>query len=271
MKKIIITETQLKNLIKRRSLNENEDNKQVSDRTKQTIEKWIENLGYRGAAKKLVDYYIGKMTGGLSTDDLGDTTIFADGLDEIEDLLKNPNDYYSALKTAKETAESMLDDEGFGGDMFSEGEKKPMGKRRSLKEIDINPEADEIDFEDLQAAGDMYDRLKSSARDEYMLSNPHEIEPEYVENEIGRMMSKNKPSGNKLNVDVVGGKFVDPEDIHKMNHPKGMESDLEEYGTEETFENIDFGLNLNEGQIKLRKTFNKFMKNPIIKNLGDTL
>jgi hypothetical protein len=242
MKKIIITETQLKNLIKRRSLNENEDNKQVSDRTKQTIEKWIENLGYRGAAKKLVDYFIGKMTGGLGTDDLGDTTIFADGLDEIEDLLKNPNDYYSALKTAKETAESMLDDEGFGGDMFSEGEKKPMGKRRSLKEMDINPEADEIDFEDLQAAGDMYDRLKSG-----------------------------EDSDNKLNVDVVGGKFVDTEDIHKMNHPKGMEGDMEEYGTEETFENTDFGLNLNEGQIKLRKTFNKFMKNPIIKNLGDTI
>jgi hypothetical protein len=56
-----------------------------------------------------------------------------------------------------------------------------------------------------------------------------------------------------------------------MNHPKGMEGDMEEYGTEETFENTDFGLNLNEGQIQLKKTFNKFMKNPIIKNLGDTL
>ena len=126
--------------------------------------------------------------------------------------------------------------------IITETQLKNLIKRRSLNEMNLNPEADEIDFEDLQAAGDMYDRLKSG-----------------------------EDSDNKLNVDVVGGKFVDPEDIHKMNHPKGMEGDMEEYGTEETFENTDFGLNLNEGQIQLRKTFNKFMKNPIIKNLGGTI
>jgi hypothetical protein len=122
--------------------------------------------------------------------------------------------------------------------IITETQLKNLIKRRSLNEspilyplpTDKNPEADEIDFEDLQAAGDMYDRLKSG-----------------------------EDSDNKLNVDVVGGKFVD------------TEGDMEEYGTEETFENTDFGLNLNEGQIQLKKTFNKFMKNPIIKNLGDTL
>jgi hypothetical protein len=114
--------------------------------------------------------------------------------------------------------------------IITETQLKNLIKRRSLNEMNLNPEADEIDFEDLQAAGDMYDRLKSG-----------------------------EDSDNKLNVDVVGGKFVD------------TEGDMEEYGTEETFENTDFGLNLNEGQIQLKKTFNKFMKNPIIKNLGDTI
>jgi hypothetical protein len=162
MKKIIITETQLKNLIKRRSLNESP-----------------------------ILYPLPTDANVISFEDLRAAGI-------------NPEDVYNRLKSRQDSDNKLK-----------------------------NPEADEIDFEDLQATGDMYDRLKSG-----------------------------EDSDNKLNVDVVGGKFVDP---------KGMESDMEEYGTEETFENTDFGLNLNEGQIKLRKTFNKFMKNPIIKNLEDTL
>ena len=108
------------------ALREEEGAKEVSERTKQTIEKWVAELGHRGAAKKLVDYFIGKMAGGLGTDDLADTATLANGLDEIEDLLKDPSDYYYAITNAKDTAILMLDDEGFGDDMFGEGEEKTM-------------------------------------------------------------------------------------------------------------------------------------------------
>jgi hypothetical protein len=117
--------------------------KEVSERTKQTIEKWVAELGHRGAAKKLVDYFIGKMAGGLGTDDLADTATLANGLDEIEDLLKDPSDYYYAITNAKDTAILMLDDEGFGEDMFGEGEEKPMEEAKDeVKEEGWNEEGE---------------------------------------------------------------------------------------------------------------------------------
>jgi hypothetical protein len=117
--------------------------KEVSERTKQTIEKWVAELGHRGAAKKLVDYFIGKMAGGLGTDDLADTATLANGLDEIEDLLKDPSDYYYAITNAKDTAILMLDDEGFGDDMFGEGEEKTMEETKDeVKEEGWNEEGE---------------------------------------------------------------------------------------------------------------------------------
>jgi hypothetical protein len=117
--------------------------KEVSERTKQTIEKWVAELGHRGGAKKLVDYFIGKMAGGLGTDDLADTATLANGLDEIEDLLKDPSDYYYAITNAKDTAMMMLDDEGFGDDMFGEGEEKTMEETKDeVKEEGWNEEGE---------------------------------------------------------------------------------------------------------------------------------
>lgn len=149
--------------------------KQVSEKTKQTIEKWVSELGNRKTAVKLIDYFLAKMTGGLSSSDLGDTTIFADGLDEIEDNLSDPSNYYYALSIAKDTASAMMDDEGFGG-MFDEGVDLSALKDSAVNEMGINPEADEISPEDLEAASDMYDNLSTNdeefvAHGSYTVSN----------------------------------------------------------------------------------------------------
>jgi hypothetical protein len=54
--------------------------------------------------------------------------------------------------------------------IITETQLKYLIKRRSLNEMNLNPEADEIDFEDLQAAGDMYDRLKSGEFLNYVMN-----------------------------------------------------------------------------------------------------
>ena len=92
-------------------------NEGFSEKGIATIQKWIEELGARSAAVKLIDTILKKMVG-LSSSDLADTATFSNGLDEIEDAL-NDEDYDGALEAAKETAREMLEDEGFG-DMMNE-------------------------------------------------------------------------------------------------------------------------------------------------------
>jgi hypothetical protein len=52
---------------------------------------------------------------GLTSDDLADTSTFANGLDTIEDLLRT-RDYQGAYDVAKDTANEMIEEEG-GGEM----------------------------------------------------------------------------------------------------------------------------------------------------------
>jgi hypothetical protein len=92
-------------------------NEGFSEKGIATIQGWIEELGTRSAAVKLIDTILSKMVG-LSSSDLADTATFSNGLDEIEDAL-NDEDYNGALQVAKETAREMLEDEGFG-DMMNE-------------------------------------------------------------------------------------------------------------------------------------------------------
>jgi hypothetical protein len=84
------------------------------------IEASVENNGARETAVKLVDTFIGRMLGGMSSSDLADTATFANGLDTIEEYLEDGN-YQEAIEEAKNTAEAMLEDEGMGMDMFGEG------------------------------------------------------------------------------------------------------------------------------------------------------
>lgn len=84
------------------------------------IEASVQNNGARETAVKLVNMFIGRMLGGMSSSDLADTATFANGLDTIEEFLED-GDYEGAVIEAKETAQAMLEDEGMGMDMFDEG------------------------------------------------------------------------------------------------------------------------------------------------------
>jgi len=73
------------------------------------IKKWVDELGCRKAGIKLIDTFLNKMIA-LSSSDMGDTHIFADGLDAVEeDLIVG--EYDNAFDNAKETAREMAADE----------------------------------------------------------------------------------------------------------------------------------------------------------------
>ena len=63
--------------------------------------------------------------------------------------------------------------------------------------------------------------------------------------------------GDELNVDTEDGKFVDGEEMttDEMNTEMGMEDEMGD-------------ISLNEGKLKLKDTFNKLTKNPIINSLS---
>lgn len=98
-----------------------------------TVEKWATTMDSRDAAKRIIDSVLRNKLG-LTSDDLADTTTFANGLDMIEELLKT-RDYQGAYDVAKDTANEMIEEEG-GGEMdenlstkdlerFSKQEKNP--------------------------------------------------------------------------------------------------------------------------------------------------
>jgi hypothetical protein len=75
------------------------------------VEEWIKQLGTRKAAKKMIDIVLNR-TCGMPSDDLADTSIFANGLDTVEELLKD-KDYQGAYQESVSVAQEMLQDEGF--------------------------------------------------------------------------------------------------------------------------------------------------------------
>lgn len=77
------------------------------------INNLIDKFGHRDAAKKMIDAVLKTNLMGMSSEDLSDTNIFADGLDTVESFLKSGN-YGNALNSAKETAHEMIEDEGNG-------------------------------------------------------------------------------------------------------------------------------------------------------------
>ena len=94
-----------------------EDNKKtgiLSPKGLATVEKWATTMDSRLAAKRIIDSVLRNKLG-LTSDDLADTSTFANGLDMIEDLLKT-RDYQGAYDVAKDTADEMIEEEG-GGEM----------------------------------------------------------------------------------------------------------------------------------------------------------
>ena len=70
---------------KEKKLNEGFSEKGIA-----TLQKWIEELGTRSAAVKLIDTILNKIVG-LSSSDLADTSAFSNGLDEIEEAFNDRN------------------------------------------------------------------------------------------------------------------------------------------------------------------------------------
>lgn len=93
--------------------------KPLSDKNRLLIIKWVEKMGCRDAAIRMIDSIL-KTKLGLGTDDLADTSTFAGGVDAIESALEQ-SDYAGAYNIAYDTAQEMIDEEG--GDGLFEGGK----------------------------------------------------------------------------------------------------------------------------------------------------
>jgi len=91
---------------------ENLNEAALSPKAVEYIKNYIEKFDERAMAVKLVDIAL-KSSAGVESSDLPDTSTFANGVDEIQSLLED-QEYDEAYRMAKETAQEMLDEEGFG-------------------------------------------------------------------------------------------------------------------------------------------------------------
>ena len=83
----------------------------LTDKGIATVQSWIDTFGARKAANKIIDSVLNKMVG-MGSSDLPDTTTFANGLDDLETLLKEGS-FQDAYSEAKVIATEMLAEEGF--------------------------------------------------------------------------------------------------------------------------------------------------------------
>lgn len=85
----------------------------LSPKAVEYIKNYIEKFDERAMAVKLVDIAL-KSVAGVESSDMPDTSTFANGVDEIQSLLEDA-EYDSAYAMAKDTANEMLEEEGYGG------------------------------------------------------------------------------------------------------------------------------------------------------------
>jgi hypothetical protein len=108
----------------------------LSDKNHMLISKWCESMGCRKAAMRMIDSIL-KSKLGLGADDLPDTSTYADGVDSVEQALEQ-GDYAGAYEIARDTAQSMIEDEGGDGlfecGSWNEAVKHPMFKEAVLSE-----------------------------------------------------------------------------------------------------------------------------------------
>ena len=74
-------------------------NEAVSEKSKNTIDKWISQFGERETGVKIIDSWLRRRLGGLESSDLPDTATFASGLDDIEEFLR-AGDYQGAIDSS---------------------------------------------------------------------------------------------------------------------------------------------------------------------------
>lgn len=85
----------------------------ISEKNVALIEKWVNAHGPRQASVKIIDSILRQRIG-LQSADLADTSTFANGLDEMEQLLTDGK-YEAVMEQALETAKAMVDEEGGEG------------------------------------------------------------------------------------------------------------------------------------------------------------
>lgn len=91
---------------------ENKPGSGMSPKAIDYIKNYIEKFDERAMAVKLVDIAL-KSVAGVESSDMPDTSTFANGVDEIQSLLED-QDYDTAYQMAKDTANEMLEEEGYG-------------------------------------------------------------------------------------------------------------------------------------------------------------
>ena len=108
-------------------VNENILRESLTSKGIEQVKSMVEKLGARKTAEKMIDLALNK-TIGMSANDLPDTAIFADGLDEVEELI-HQSDFSEAFRVAKETAAYMVSDEMGGMGEFFENKGFSEGKK----------------------------------------------------------------------------------------------------------------------------------------------
>ncbi len=94
-------------------------NEALTEKGLESVSKWIDENGSRGAGIKLIDAILRKKIG-LSSSDLADSSTFMNGLDAVEEAL-DEKDLQGAYNIAKETAMEMIDEEGESYGFMGEG------------------------------------------------------------------------------------------------------------------------------------------------------
>ena len=115
-------------------VNEGKEPKPLSPEAIAAIQRSMQRKGTRPTAKRLVDIMLSGPLMGLTSNDLADTAIFANGLDAIEEALTR-GDFQGAINIAKETSEEMIRDEGGGGILGGEDDLGETVTRTELKEM----------------------------------------------------------------------------------------------------------------------------------------
>jgi hypothetical protein len=158
------------------------------------LKNYIQQFGERAGAVKLVDGVL-KSVAGVESSDMPDTSTFANGVDEIQSLLED-QDYDAAYQMAKDTANEMLEEEGYGGlneakeptkgadqvnpyelekgtyyemDYQKDGAKDPIkAKAKALKNLNKNPKyySDLLskDYNDKPSTSDQMQVVKESLK-----------------------------------------------------------------------------------------------------------
>lgn len=116
-------------------LGESTLNESLSPEFIEKIKTFVAQKGTRKAAYALINSQVKKHTMGIGLGDLADTATVANALDEISDALDS-EDYEGAYENAKQAAIDVLEDEGFGSDLFestlNEAKKKTVSAKKNV-------------------------------------------------------------------------------------------------------------------------------------------